>query len=84
MNIILKLKMIDKINSIIGIGKFHKLLIFSLISCSFLTCIISLSFSYMTKQPQFLCKENTEENFTKCNFDEEKFCNKKNIHYLNI
>ena len=69
--------MIDKINSIIGIGKFHKLLIFSLISCSFLTCIISLSFSYMTKQPQFLCKENTEENFTKCNFDEEKFCNKK-------
>ena len=69
--------MIDKINSLIGIGKFHKLLIFSLISCSFLTCIVSLSFSYMTKQPQFLCRESLDKNFTHCNFDEEKFCNKK-------
>ena len=68
--------MIDKINSIIGFGKFQKLLVFSLISCSFLTCIISLSFSYLTKQPKFLCRENKNHNLMKCNFDEEKFCNK--------
>lgn len=69
--------MIDKIHSLIGFGKFHKLLVFSLISCSFLTCIVSLSFSYLTKQPKFLCRENSNHNFTKCEFDEEKFCNKK-------
>ena len=66
--------MIDQIFSIIGIGKFHKLFMFSLISCSFLTCIISLSFSYLTKKPAFLCKENSFQNFTKCDFQEEKFC----------
>ena len=69
--------MIDKIHSLIGFGKFHKLLVFSLISSSFLTCIVSLSFSYLTKQPKFLCRENSNHNFTKCEFDEEKFCNKK-------
>ena len=69
--------MIDKINSVIGIGKFHKLLIFSLINCSFLTCIISLSFSYLTKQPQFLCRENSEQNYTKCEFQEDKFCSEE-------
>ena len=74
--------MIDKINSLMGIGKFHKLLIFSLISCSFLTCIISLSFSFMTKMPIFLCRENEEENFSICPFDEEKFCHKEK--YLNF
>ena len=68
--------MIDKIHSFIGFGKFHKLLVFSLISCSFLTCIVSLSFSYLTKQPQFLCRDNSLLNFTKCDFEEEKFCNK--------
>ena len=74
--------MIDKINTVIGIGKFHKLLIFSLISCSFLTCMISLSFSYMTKQPQFLCRENSIQNFTKCVFEEDKFCkNGKNSSF---
>ena len=66
--------MIDKINTILGIGKFHKLLIFSLFNCSYLTCFISLSFSYLTKQPQFLCRENSEQNFEKCDFKEEKFC----------
>ena len=74
--------MIEKINSVIGIGKFHKLLIFSLISCSFLTCIISLSFSFMTKQPNFFCRENNNQNFTICPFEEEKFCNKEK--YLNF
>ena len=74
--------MIDKINSVIGIGKFHKLLIFSLISCSFLTCIVSLSFSFMTKQPNFFCRENKEQNFSICPFEEEKFCNKDK--YLNF
>ena len=69
--------MIDKIHSIIGFGKFQKLLVFSLISCSFLTCIVSLSFSYLTKQPQFLCRENVNQNLTICNFEEEKFCNKE-------
>ena len=66
--------MIDKINTVLGIGKFHKLLIFSLFNCSYLTCFISLSFSYLTKQPQFLCRENEEQNFEKCDFKEEKFC----------
>ena len=68
--------MIDQINTVIGIGKFHKLFIFSLISCSFLTCIISLSFSYLTKQPLFLCRDNSSQDFAKCNFQEEKFCSK--------
>ena len=67
--------MIDKILSIIGFGKFQKLLFFSLISCSFLVCIISLSFSYLTKQPAFLCRDNINQTFAKCNFEEEKFCN---------
>ena len=66
--------MIDKINSVIGVGKFHKLFIFSLINCSYLTCFLSLSFSYLTKQPQFLCKENSEQNYEKCVFKEDKFC----------
>ncbi len=74
--------MIDKINTVIGIGKFHKLLIFSLISCSFLTCIVSLSFSFMTKQPNFLCRENNTQNFTICKFEEEKFCNKEKYSYF--
>ena len=69
--------MIDKIHSFIGFGKFQKLLVFSFISCSFLTCIVSLSFSYLTKQPQFLCRENVNQNLTVCNFEEEKFCNKE-------
>ena len=74
--------MIDTIYNIIGIGKFHKFLIFSLISCSFLTCIVSLSFSYLTKQPQFLCRENSAQNFTKCVYDENKFCkNNKNSEF---
>ena len=69
--------MIDQINTVIGIGKFHKLLIFSLISCSFLTCIISLSFSYLTKQPQFLCRDIPSQNFSKCDFQEDKFCSEE-------
>ena len=69
--------MIDKIYSVIGIGKFHRLFMFSFISCSFLTCIVSLSFSYLTKQPQFLCREIPSQNFTKCNFEEDKFCSKE-------
>ena len=69
--------MIDKIHSFIWFGKFQQLLVFSLISCSFLTCIVSLSFSYLTKQPQFLCRDNLNQNFTKCNFEEEKSCNKE-------
>ena len=69
--------MIDQINTIIGIGKFHKLFIFSLISCSFLTCIISLSFSYLTKQPQFICRDNSSQNFAKCDFQEEIFCSER-------
>ena len=69
--------MIDQINTIIGFGKFHKLFIFSLISCSFLTCIISLSFSYLTKQPQFLCRNNSSQDYTKCDFQEEIFCSKE-------
>ena len=66
--------MIDQINTVIGVGKFHKSLIFSLISCSFLTCIVSLSFSYLTKQPQFLCRDIPSQNFSKCDFQEDKFC----------
>ena len=73
--------MIDKINSVIGIGKFHKLFIFSLINCSFLTCIISLSFSYLTKQPQFLCRD-TATNYTKCEFQEDKFCSENKLDFI--
>ena len=68
--------MIDKILSIVGFGKFQKFLLFSLISCSFLCCIVSLSFSYLTKQPAFLCRDNVNQTFSKCNFEEEKFCQK--------
>ena len=69
--------MIDKVLSVIGFGKFQKLLLFSLISCSFLCCIVSLSFSYLTKQPAFLCRDNANQALAKCNFEEEKFCNKE-------
>jgi len=69
--------MIDKVLSVIGFGKFQKLLLFSLISCSFLCCIVSLSFSYLTKQPAFLCRDNANQVLAKCNFEEEKFCNKE-------
>ena len=73
---------IDKSYSFIGIGKFQKYLIFSLINCSFLVAIISLSYSYLTKLPSFLCRSNPNENYTKCDFNEEKFCNKPTFEYI--
>ena len=73
---------IDKSYSFIGIGKFQKYLIFSLINCSFLVAIISLSYSYLTKLPSFLCRSNPNENYTKCDFNEEKFCNNPTFEYI--
>ena len=73
---------IDKSYLFIGIGKFQKYLIFSLINCSFLVAIISLSYSYLTKLPSFLCRNNPNENYTKCDFNEDTFCKKPTFEYI--
>ena len=59
-------------------GKFQHILIFILISTSFLSSVLSVSYSYLTKLPSFECLKKNEINssYKQCEYNYGEFCNK--------
>ena len=59
-------------------GKFQKILIFILISTSFLSSVLSVSYSYLTKHPLFECskKNQIDSPYSQCEYRNGEFCDK--------
>ena len=55
-------------------GKFQKIVTAICISLGNIPFMLSIAYSYLTKLPAFLCKNENGE-YVSCEFDEEKFCN---------
>ena len=59
-------------------GKFQHILIFILISTSFLSSVLSVSYSYLTKHPLFECskKNQIDSPYSQCEYRNGEFCDK--------
>ena len=64
-------------------GKYQKILIFVLISTSFLSSVISVSYSYLTKHPSFECSiKKSNSPFKECDYNNGEFCEYNSEYYF--
>ena len=59
-------------------GKYQKIIIFIAIALGSLPFTLSISYAYLTKMPQFLCKDENGQFTVHCEFDKTKFCSSEN------
>ena len=64
----------EAISSVGVFGKFQKLVTAICISLGNIPFMLSIAYSYLTKLPPFLCKNENGE-YVPCEYDEQKFCN---------
>ncbi len=64
-------------------GKYQKILIFVLISTSFLSSVISVSYSYLTKHPSYECSiKSSNSPFKECDYNNGEFCEYNSEYYF--
>ena len=59
-------------------GKYQKIITFIAITLGSLPFILSISYAYLTKLPEFLCKDENGKFTIQCEYDREKFCSSEN------
>ena len=59
-------------------GKYQKIVTFISISLGSLPFILSISYAYLTKMPEFLCKDENGQYTMICEYDRIKFCSSDN------
>lgn len=59
-------------------GKYQKIIIFIAITLGSLPFTLSISYAYLTKMPQFLCKDENGQFTVQCEFEKTKFCSSEN------